>query len=256
MALKNGTNRTASVIALTKACLIRIDKSDFDLFVKDDLENQLQDQIEFMLLCPIFHKIAKQTLVELCIRNENVKFTTGKEIFTGLASSRIDFIYIVRRGSVKVVKEVKFCKNESLKTKKSIKTPYKLVQSQEVEQDKIIEKLSEGPSEKAIEEGNYKTRNVVIETLKLGDIFPTYYAFTGNYLDVQYVADSPSEFIKIKLADMIHFVKEAYDFIEKYIKPYPEEKFLRRFYYFNSIWIDYRKTVKQNIMVDVYNKEM
>ena len=65
LALLYGTPRTASIVAMTNSSMIRIDKSEFDKYVKNIFENQLQDQIEFLKICPLFQKINKDLLIKL-----------------------------------------------------------------------------------------------------------------------------------------------------------------------------------------------
>ena len=73
-------------------------------------------------------------------------------------------------------------------------------------------------------------KNITLETLKIGDIFPSYYAINSLYLDVNFEADTPCEFIAMKLSDIQEIVPDTYEFIKKYAKPYPGEEFLRKFY--------------------------
>ncbi len=40
----------------------------------------------------------------------------------------------------------------------------------------MIEILAKGPSEADIMKGNYISKEITLETLKIGDIFPSYYA--------------------------------------------------------------------------------
>ena len=59
LALLYGTPRTASIVTVTNSSMIKIDKSAFDKYVKNIFENQLQDQIEFLKICPLFQKSRK-----------------------------------------------------------------------------------------------------------------------------------------------------------------------------------------------------
>ena len=60
LSLLYGTPRSASIVAVTNSSFIKIDKAPFDKYVKNIFENQLQDQIEFLKICPIFQKIDKE----------------------------------------------------------------------------------------------------------------------------------------------------------------------------------------------------
>ena len=75
------------------------------------------------------------------------------------------------------------------------------------------------------------------------------------YLDVRFEADTPCEFIAIKLSDIQEIVPDTYDFIKKYAKPYPGEEFLRKFYYYNDAWNKYKNALKYNILADSINKK-
>lgn len=44
--------------------------------------------------------------------------------------------------------------------------------------------------------------------------------------------------------------------ILEYAKPYPSEEFLRKFFYFNSMWINFKSSLRSNIAADVKNKNM
>jgi signal-transduction protein with cAMP-binding, CBS, and nucleotidyltransferase domain len=62
LSLIYGTERSATIVAVTNATMIRIDKISFDTYVKDIFETQLKDEIDFMKVCPIFHKVDKEQL--------------------------------------------------------------------------------------------------------------------------------------------------------------------------------------------------
>ncbi len=100
LSLIYGTPKTATIISVTNSSLIKIDKVNFDSFVKDIFENQLKDQIDFMKICPIFHRISKEILVKLAITTDRRKFMTGQTILK--IGSRVESLFIIRRGSVKV----------------------------------------------------------------------------------------------------------------------------------------------------------
>jgi CRP-like cAMP-binding protein len=261
LALLYGTPRSASIVAVTNSSLIKIDKEPFDKYVKNIFENQLQDQIEFLKICPIFQKINKDELIKLGVRTEIKKFSTGQTILE--SNNKVDKIYIIRRGGAKVTREIKFIKNDrKLRKERSKKLTSKqftdfedLNNRQQIENDKMIELLSAGPSEEDIKSGNYISKEITLETLKIGDIFPSYYAINSLYLDVRFEADTPCEFIAIKLSDIQEIVPDTYDFIKKYAKPYPGEEFLRKFYYYNDAWNKYKNALKYNILADSINKK-
>ena len=119
----------------------------------------------------------------------------------------------------------------------------------------MIELLAKGPTEDDILKGNYISKEITLETLKIGDIFPSYYAVNGLHLDVNFEADTPCEFIAMKLSDIQEIVPETYEFIKKYAKPYPGEEFLRKFYYYNDSWNKYKNALKYNIIADSINKK-
>ena len=47
----------------------------------------------------------------------------------------------------------------------------------------------------------------MLETLKMGDIFPTYYAMNNLPLDVFYKAETPCEVIAININDLYDILK-------------------------------------------------
>jgi hypothetical protein len=44
--------------------------------------------------------------------------------------------------------------------------------------------------------------------------------------------------------------------MKTYAKPYPEEQSLRKYYYYNKLWTDYKNTIRYNILADVINKDV
>ena len=178
--------------------LIKIDKTAFDKYVKNIFENQLQDQIEFLKICPLFQKVEKDPLIKLGVRTEIKKFSTGQVILNG--NYKVDRIYLIRRGGVKVTKEIKFIKDDKRFRRQGKKNLAKKEfidfsdlsnrNRQQIENEKIIEQLSAGPTVNDLEKGNFITKEITLETLKIGDIFPSYYAVNSLLLDVNFEADN------------------------------------------------------------------
>ena len=260
LALIYNIPRTATITALTETSLIRIDKHPFNRYLKHLFEGQLEDQIEFMQLCPIFSKIPKNLIINLGIRANVKKFATGQIILKN--DSKCDSIYIIRRGTVKVSKEIRFIKNESKVKKRKLRknnsqilTFEEYKNRKELDKEKMKEILSWGPSEEDLKEDNVINKEITLEILKIGDIFPSYYACNELYLDVQFESDNPCELIEIDISNIKEIIPETYDFIKKYSRPYPNEQFLRRFHYFHESWINYKKEVKCKIIADSLNKK-
>ena len=260
LALLYNIPRTASIIALTETSLIKIDKIPFNKYLKNLFEGQLQDQIEFLEICPLFHKLPKDLIIKLGIRAVIKKYATGQVILKN--DSKCDSIFIIRRGTVKVVKEIQFIKNDSKLRQKRIKRNKSHIldfndyyNRQQIEKEKLLELLALGPNEEDIREDNYVNKNITLEILKIGDIFPPYYSSNELYLDVQFESDNPCELIELDISNIKEIVPETYEFIKKYSKPYPNEVFLRRFHYYNESWLKYKNNVKCNIMADSLNKK-
>ena len=265
LSLLYGTPRAASIVSVTNSALIKIDKEPFDKYVKNIFENQLQDQIEFLKICPIFNKIDQDLLIKLGIRTEVKKYSTGQIILK--PDFKYEQIYIIRRGTIKVTKKIKFIKNEKKfmenerkklrKNQQKKKNFYEDLNSKmQLENDIILEKMSLGPSEEDIENDNYINKELTLETLKIGDIFPSYYTINGINLDVSFIADNPSDIIIVKLTDIQDIMPETYEFIKKYAKKYPDDEFLRKFYYYNESWNKYKNTLKYNILADSLNRDI
>ena len=106
LSLIYGIIRPVSIVAVTNSCLIKINKVPFDKYVKNIFENQLQDQIEFLKLCPVFQKIDKDSLIKLSVIAEFKRFATGKGITE--TNRKCDIIYIILMGVVKVTENIKF----------------------------------------------------------------------------------------------------------------------------------------------------
>lgn len=207
LSLIYGTPRSATIIAVINSALIKIDKASFDTYVKDIFDNQLKDQIDFMKICPIFHKIPKETLIKLAITTERKKFITNQVILK--SKNKSDNLYIVRRGTVKVVKPINFIKDESVIRKKL--NDFRNLRSvsyddlkylKEINDERLTDFLAKGPSEEDIEKNNVISKNITLESLKMGDIFPSYYSANNIALDVYYEAESPCDLIMLKLSDL------------------------------------------------------
>ena len=265
LSLLYGTPRSASIVSVTNSALIKIDKEPFDKYVKNIFENQLQDQIEFLKICPIFNKIDQDLLIKLGIRTEVKKYSTGQIILK--PDLKYEQIYIIRRGTIKVMKKIKFIKNEKKfmenerkklrKNQPKKKNFYEdLNTKMQIENDIILEKMSLGPSNEDIENNNYINKDLTLESLKIGDIFPSYYTINGLNLDVSFIADNPSDIIIVKLTDIQEIMPETYEFIKKYAKKYPNDEFLRKFYYYNESWNKYKNTLKYNILADSLNRDI
>ncbi len=101
LSLIYGTPRSATIISVTHSTLFKLDKSSFDKYVKDVYENKLQDQIDFIKICPIFHNIPKDILIKLAIRSEIKRFNYNQIIIK--KDVKPEHLYIIRIGSVKVI---------------------------------------------------------------------------------------------------------------------------------------------------------
>ena len=260
LALLYNIPRTASIISLTDTSLIKIDKNPFNKYLKNLFEGQLQDQIEFLQICPIFKNLKKDLIIKLGIRSVVKKFATGQVILKN--DSKCDSIYVIRRGTVKVIKEIKFIKDETKLRQKRMKRNRSQIldyndfnNRQQMEKEKLLELLSLGPSEEDIREENYINKNITLEIIKIGDIFPSYYSSNELYLDIQFESDNPCELIEIDISNIKEIVPETFEFIKKYSKPYPSEEFMRRFHYYNESWLKYKKDVKNSIMAEALNKK-
>ena len=259
LALLYNIPRTASVIALTDTSLIKIDKMPFTKYLKNVFEGQLQDQIEFLQICPIFHKMPKELLIKLGIRSVIKKFATGQIILKN--DTKSDSIFVIRRGTVKVIKEILFIKNENKIRKKRLRRNRSQIldyedytNRQQLENEKVLELLALGPSEEDMREDNFIKKSITLEILKIGDIFPSYYSSNELYLDVQFESDNPCELIELDISHIKEIIPETFEFIKKYSKPYPSEEFLRRFHYYNESWLKYKKDLKYSILADSLNK--
>ncbi len=74
--------------------------------------------------------------------------------------------------------------------------------SREFSEDKFIEILSLGPSRDDIIKEKYIKKDIILETLKIGDIFPAYFCINNLFLDIDFITESPSEIIKMKISDI------------------------------------------------------
>ena len=106
-----------------------------------------------------------------------------------------------------------FIDNEDT-VKNKIRTKSKSVNWQQKPSDKselfsedvLINHLCVGPTENQVNRNKFSIRELIIETLKLGDIFPAYFAINNFSLDVDFIAESPVEILTIKLTDLKEIV--------------------------------------------------
>ena len=115
--------------------------------------------------------------------------------------------------------------------------------------------LSYGPSQQDLQEDNYVNKKITLEILKIGDIFPSYYACNELYLNVEYESDNPCELIEIDINNIKEIIPDTYEYIKKYSRPYPDEKFLRRFHFCSQSWFKFKNDVKFTILADALNKK-
>ena len=106
-----------------------------------------------------------------------------------------------------------------------------------------------------MKEDNYERKQITLEILKIGDIFPSYYACNELYLDVQFESDNPCELIEIDTGNIKEIIPDTYEFVKKYSRPYPDETFLRRFHYYNESWLKFKQDVKCKILADALNRK-
>ena len=175
--------------------------------------------------------------------------------------TKSESIFVIRRGTVKVIKEILFIKNENKIRKKRLRRNRSQIldyedytNRQQLENEKVLELLALGPSEEDMREDNFIKKSITLEILKIGDIFPSYYSSNELYLDVQFESDNPCELIELDISHIKEIIPETFEFIKKYSKPYPSEEFLRRFHYYNESWLKYKKDLKYSILADSLNK--
>ena len=72
----------------------------------------------------------------------------------------------------------------------------------EINQEKILGVLAKGPTEEDFESHNVTTKELLLETLKTGDVFPSYYTLNHLTLDVDFITESLSELLTFKISDL------------------------------------------------------
>jgi hypothetical protein len=111
-----------------------------------------------------------------------------------------------------------------------------LNKSREFSEDKFIEVLSIGPSEVDIGNENYVRKEIGLETLKSGDIFPCYFCINNISLSVDFVSESPCEVIIIKISDIQELLPVRdynYNLIFKQLTLF--KKILGSFHFYNQL---------------------
>lgn len=100
LSLIYGVPRTTTMIASNTVVLIRLEKSSFDKYVPNFFEQQVNDLLEFLKICPIFYNCSRETLLKLAIRSETKKYISDSLILG--RSYKTEYLYLIRRGFVKV----------------------------------------------------------------------------------------------------------------------------------------------------------
>lgn len=77
-----------------------------------------------------------------------------------------------------------------------------LDKSREFSEDKFIEKLSMGPTEEELRNENYLKKDIGLEILKIGDIFPCYFCINNISLTVDFISENPCEVILLRISDI------------------------------------------------------
>ncbi len=44
--------------------------------------------------------------------------------------------------------------------------------------------------------------------------------------------------------------------MKRFTKQYPSDQFIRKFYYYNNLWLNYKNSIRHNILADVKNKAL
>lgn len=208
------------MISAGNTTLLKLEKKYFDKYIKEIFELEINDIIEFLKICPIFTKVSNETLIKLAIRVEMKKYHRGKTILEKRYKS--DHLYLIRRGSVKILKNVDFIKDDST-IRKSLSTDKSKIAHDnfyqenlkilnEINQEKILAVLSKGPTKEDRDFNNVITRELTLETLKTGDVFPSYYTLNHITLDVDFVTDSLSELFCFKLSDLEEIIPVGFFF--------------------------------------------
>ena len=104
---------------------------------------------------------------------------------------------------IKIIKDETNMRKQLNEYKKSNRYSYDDIKYlKDINEDIILEKLCLGPNEKDIEKENFIVKDIVIENLKMGDLFPTFHSVNGMVLDVFYQCESPCELICFKVGDL------------------------------------------------------
>ncbi len=101
LSLVYGAPRTTTMLSRNPVTLLKLDKAIFDKHIPNYIEQQVNNLLEFLKICPIFYKKSKEILLKLAIRSEIKKYDINKEIIG--RSNKTDYIYIIRKGSIKVL---------------------------------------------------------------------------------------------------------------------------------------------------------
>jgi hypothetical protein len=75
-----------------------------------------------------------------------------------------------------------------------------------LDNENLINRLSQGPSDTSS-----ISRDIVLETMKMGDIFPAYYSINNIPLDVFFKGETPCEVIAININDLYDILKVKYN---------------------------------------------
>lgn len=100
LSLIYGVPRSTTMITSNFVVLIKLEKSSFDKFVPNLFEQQVNDLLEFLKICPIFYNCPRETLLKLAIRSETKKYNMDSLILG--KKYKTESIYLIRRGFVKV----------------------------------------------------------------------------------------------------------------------------------------------------------
>ena len=77
-----------------------MDKIHFDKYIPNYFEEQINELLKFLNLCPIFFNMSKETLLKIAIRTESRKLTIGSSICG--STYKTENINLIRSGNIKV----------------------------------------------------------------------------------------------------------------------------------------------------------
>ena len=234
LALLYETTRTATVVAHERLVVVVINRENFQKSVKEIKSAHLERIVNLYKKAKCFHRFSDSFIVQLAGKSELRVVPSNTVVVKEGEDSK--YLFFILQGRAKIKKTLHFRPVSS----------YSL----------LNEELYMDPSEDEITSG--KTEKKSLDVMEVGEAgwFAEEAYLLGSKMLYTVVTCLPSEIAKISLYDLKQMVsKEREAVLLDYVKKLPKSFAIRKKYYEEKLWGDYKKKINQEFMNEIKNKK-